>query len=109
MSNRFNARAWWAALSPEQQRTIGEMTLLSWVAPFHEISSRWQHAGETAELLLSQLMPDPRDYPEGPDLAALGIRACRQCGCTDTSAYETGCSWVAEDLCSACAQGELAL
>lgn len=27
---------------------------------------------------------------------------CRVCGCTDDHACEGGCSWVEEDLCSAC-------
>ena len=30
-------------------------------------------------------------------------RRCRRCGCTDTWACIGGCSWVAADLCSACA------
>lgn len=29
-------------------------------------------------------------------------RACRMCGCTDMRACAGGCSWVEEDLCSAC-------
>lgn len=27
---------------------------------------------------------------------------CRECGCTDDAACEGGCTWVEEDLCSAC-------
>jgi hypothetical protein len=30
------------------------------------------------------------------------IRTCRICGCTDDHACPEGCSWVEEDLCSAC-------
>lgn len=30
-------------------------------------------------------------------------RRCRTCGCTDERACLPSCSWVAEDLCSACA------
>lgn len=33
---------------------------------------------------------------------ALGIRVCRVCGCTDLSACDAGCEWVADDICSAC-------
>lgn len=33
-------------------------------------------------------------------------RACRVCGCTEDNACEGGCSWVEEDLCSACADDE---
>ena len=29
-------------------------------------------------------------------------RRCRVCGCTDDHACPGGCSWVEEDLCSAC-------
>lgn len=37
--------------------------------------------------------------------AAVPVRTCRVCGCTDDNACLTGgrpCSWVAPDLCSAC-------
>jgi hypothetical protein len=40
---------------------------------------------------------------------SVGIRRCRVCGCTDNDCHQcvekTGhpCHWVAEDLCSACA------
>ena len=37
-----------------------------------------------------------------PDLSIFGIRACRVCGCTDAVACPEGCSWVGDDLCSAC-------
>lgn len=30
------------------------------------------------------------------------VRTCRVCGCTDISACESGCWWVADDLCSNC-------
>jgi hypothetical protein len=29
-------------------------------------------------------------------------RSCRSCGCTDAFACPGGCSWVDQDLCSAC-------
>lgn len=29
-------------------------------------------------------------------------RRCRRCGCTDVAACPGGCSWVDQDLCSAC-------
>lgn len=31
-------------------------------------------------------------------------RTCRVCGCTDDHACPGGCSWVEEDLCSACVE-----
>jgi hypothetical protein len=36
-----------------------------------------------------------------------GSQTCRECGCTDERACEGGCSWVEEDLCSACADKAL--
>lgn len=31
------------------------------------------------------------------------LRRCRVCGCTDEHACPGGCSWIENDLCSACA------
>ncbi len=30
------------------------------------------------------------------------VRVCRACGCTDAEACDGGCTWVEDDLCSAC-------
>jgi len=38
-----------------------------------------------------------------PDCCACGERVCRVCGCSDLEPCLGGCSWVQEDLCSACA------
>lgn len=109
MSDRFNARAYWEALSPLQQRAVGEAALL--IALFDAWPddpscraglTRSDHAAEAGFRTLRHAIGDASRWPEGPDLAVLGIRACRQCGCTDASACADGCSWVAEDLCSAC-------
>ncbi len=35
-------------------------------------------------------------------IVAATVRRCRACGCTDNHACPEGCSWVEEDLCSAC-------
>jgi len=32
--------------------------------------------------------------------------ACRICGCTQNFACDGGCGWAAEDLCTACVEGE---
>lgn len=37
------------------------------------------------------------------ECVAVDVRACRVCGCTDDRACPGGCSWVDDDLCSACA------
>jgi len=34
----------------------------------------------------------------------LGLMKCKYCGCTDDHACEGGCSWVAKDVCSKCAE-----
>jgi hypothetical protein len=38
--------------------------------------------------------------------AGVEERHCRVCGCTEDNACEGGCSWVEDDLCSACAEKE---
>lgn len=32
----------------------------------------------------------------------IGVRSCSECACTDAYGCETGCSWVAPNLCSSC-------
>jgi hypothetical protein len=32
---------------------------------------------------------------------------CRECGCSDEAPCDGGCSWVEDDLCSACSGGLL--
>jgi hypothetical protein len=103
MSDRFDARAYWDGLSAEDQRQFGALAMLFLVAGDAVHGSRWDHAFEEAEKRIAELVPKAAHYPGGPDLAALGIRACRQCGCTDESACEDGCHWVGPDLCSRCA------
>jgi hypothetical protein len=43
------------------------------------------------------------DYSSG--LAITPLRACRKCGCADDRACDPPCSWVEDDLCSACRPG----
>lgn len=118
MTGRFDARAAWAALDDEQRQRIGEAALLLHVsteaqellcertAPTDQemrVDRRWGHAELVATRLLGEAVPIDADlYPEGPDLAALGVRACRECGCTDEFGCDGGCWWVEADLCSAC-------
>jgi hypothetical protein len=115
MTKRFDARAYWAGLTAEQQRTFGEAFVLWFFARVAETDYvgdqlsdaaklRWEHAGFTALTLMDPPDPGQKRVLEGPDLAVLGIRACRVCGCTDESACTDGCYWVAEDLCSTCSR-----
>jgi hypothetical protein len=44
--------------------------------------------------------------PPIPDLRPMGIQQCTGCGCTQEHGCRGGCSWIAEDRCSACGPGE---
>jgi hypothetical protein len=104
----FDARVFWSRLPAELQTKVGETAVLlalAMRAPLDD--SRWLHAKDEAVLRLTGLagrMWNLAPFPDEPDLAAFGIRACRSCGCTDMSGCEHGCIWVAADLCSACAR-----
>lgn len=115
MTDRFDARAYWAALTPEEQQRFGESAMLWFFSLVAETvgdqmsdvaRQRWRHASHHALNRLNPPDPGRERIFEGPDLAALGIRACRVCGCTDQSACEDGCHWVGRNLCSQCAEGQ---
>lgn len=90
MTRLFNARAAWAALDDEQRRIIGEAALLLQVCteaqqlgceidkPSREqllVDRRWHDAEQIAWIMLQRVVPVDADlFPDGPDLAALGIR-----------------------------------
>ena len=110
---RFDAHQAWAALSEDKQRAIGEAALLLQVSTEAQMlamddaastpaARRWERAEQIAWQHFATIPIDPDLYPGGPDLATLGIQACRVCGCTNEAACEDGCSWVEDDLCSAC-------
>jgi predicted nicotinamide N-methyase len=102
---RFDARAFWSELPAEAQCQLGETALLLAMAMRARLEdSRWLHARDEAVMRLGWLVRHVAQYPAGPDLAVLGIRACRECGCTDLSGCRPACCWVAADLCSTCAQ-----
>ena len=52
-----------------------------------------------AELEYTDLASLPR-----PDLSAIGVAACRGCGCTEDCACAEGCAWAEPGLCTACAE-----
>lgn len=60
---------------------------------------------ECAEQLLREqlrkVMLERHQAGLDPELGR-AVRACRVCGCTDFRACPGGCSWVEDDLCSAC-------
>lgn len=64
-------------------------TRVAWVETDAAKAARWREIGGLDQLELAWRLP----------------RACRSCGCTDEAACVVDgkpCSWVAEDLCSAC-------
>jgi hypothetical protein len=115
MTGRFDARAYWDGLTPDKQRAIGELAILLLVADDADpdlaanpaVVTRWEHARDEAQGRIDTLLPVAEDFPDGPDLAALDIRACRVCGCTDDNACADGCAWIdgdeEENLCTRCA------
>ena len=63
-------------------------------------------------VVLGNLDRHPAEETQAMRLCAHGLfipfedeadRACRVCGCTETTPCEGGCAWVEPDLCSACA------
>lgn len=113
MPARFDPRAAWAAMTEEHRAAVGEAALLLFasaeaadISPTEmsrEVGKRWEHAHQEAWRLLGEAADiDATEYPDGPDLAAIDVRACRGCGCTQHSACDGGCWRVEPDLCSSC-------
>jgi hypothetical protein len=109
---RFDAKAAWAALSPDQQRELGEAAMLlhytiegtDRTAPAEPALCWALEAGSVAAATLLRQIANPSLPSEFgiPDLTVFGIHQCRGCGCTDAHACPGGCSWVGPDLCSTC-------
>jgi hypothetical protein len=111
---RFDPVRTWQRYEATDQQLIGAAAIVLAIAEeaAHELEdprllSHWAHAGEEAQRILrlaaaSKPGASAGYYPEGPNLAPLGIRQCRVCGCTDFSGCEGGCHWVDATLCSVC-------
>ncbi|MFG1187802.1 MULTISPECIES: hypothetical protein [Xanthobacter] len=104
----------WAALPPEVQQQIGiaaiTMTLgrlgqTAGLIPDHGYAAAEIEAMQVIQQHLEQHAPEAFSNGEArlPRLSALGIRACRHCGCTDAIGCPEGCTWIAEEVCSSCA------
>lgn len=53
------------------------------------------------------LPPDAYTASDGsPRIPAFLGSVCRICGCSQMAACDAGCGWAAEDLCTACVEGE---
>lgn len=65
------------------------------------------HAAEFAELarIVAIAAADGDGEPDAHEKTPHLPGACRVCGCTWNNPCPDGCSWVEDDLCSACAEG----
>ncbi len=114
----FDAAAAWENLSEDRKRQLGIATIIQHVALIMERdgaapqSCRSPYALEAAvmasesfitTLLRDVVLPHAVAPLQRPDLAPLGVRSCRVCGCTDQSPSIEGGWWVELDLCSGCA------
>ena len=113
----FDAPATWSALSPEQQDGLGRLALVLACAlkgngadggpgPDNLVRACDIAQLETEDQLVMvyELLCGADQSPRTPNLADIGMPVCRGCGCTDDHARKWGCFWVADGLCSACAE-----
>lgn len=126
--HRFDGAAAWAALDNAQRASIGALALelvLVWhlqdlegpgpenalPAPFTRVASAAENLlMPTFEALVCVSLPyDAFEAPDGqPRVPSLLGGICRVCGCTHHDPCPEGCGWAAEDLCTACAEREVA-
>jgi hypothetical protein len=111
MTARFNTRVAFERLPLPVQLELGALGLLAGYILLE--ANRADGARNTglaaAETAVRGLLADIadarlllRDPPQIPDLSVFGVRACRECGCTDEFGCDGGCWWVGPDLCSSC-------
>ena len=99
----------WDAMSADMQRRIGVTALVAALGEAGAMGSLGHEAALDAGLaalcglVMEHLDLDPGQEPPRPDLAAIGVRACRSCGCTDAVGCPEGCSWAGDTLCTRCA------
>lgn len=107
----FDVTTAWQGLPADQQRVIGAAAIAAGLGENGAMEGRRPAVGfaaapvEAAILLgraVAAALPGP--FAEGalPDLAALGIRTCRRCGCTEQCACPDRCAWAEPDLCTSC-------
>ena len=99
----------WHRLHPKQKEILGAAAVALGVATaglgLSDDVKRYDAAAVECTALISALVEGDvlqGAPPDGLDLASLGIRQCRACGCTDNAACEGGCHWIEADLCSTC-------
>ena len=125
---RFDGAELWARLTPVQQASLGAIVLeLGVTIPLIDRVDREdvspegvdpliKRPAEAATSLLTAVLQqavalvvpadvfDAQDGPQ-PYFPRLMGGICRACACTEYDACAPACSWVAEDLCSACKPG----
>lgn len=123
-SERFNGAAAWAQLTTEAQAAIGALALelaLTWNIENRsyedDLPVRFDRAAIAArreiERALTCEIVDalPADAfvasdERLPRIPSLLGGVCSVCGCSQNDACAEGCGWAAEDLCTACVEGE---
>ncbi len=114
----FDPATVWDALPAEVQRRFALAAVIGVAAHVREVelgllhqpSAAWSTAfGEAWNTMRAIVDPDRPELadlkaPElkAPDLAAIGLRSCEICGCSDRYGCPGGCSWVGPRLCSGC-------
>ncbi len=110
IANLLNPVTCWDQLTPEQQRAfgiagivhaIGAIGFLNGTEPHQAFMAADVEGLEIMGGILTEALNDPGALPR-PDMSVIGIRFCRICGCTERCACGDGCSWIEDDLCSAC-------
>lgn len=107
----FDVRAVWDALTDAQRTEIGvsaiilalgAMAMDRHLDPFDLWDTAVCEGQDKLEAaVVAHVIAGSTTLPR-PDLAAIGVRSCERCGCTDDRACIGGCFWVAPNLCSAC-------
>jgi hypothetical protein len=108
--DRLDVSAAWDTLTFGQQRAIGLAAIVHLLGAAGALAGGGTayHAAaveglDALERAVGEALPDASAARACPDVAAIGVAACRVCGCTDAVACHGRCSWTEPDLCSSCA------
>jgi hypothetical protein len=120
----MDLRLAWEALTPEVQAQVGMAAIaiglsrLATMVEPHELVA-WQTAAQAENnyffdvaefealshigiLVEAMVLAGDIGRLRAPSLAALGVRQCTGCGCTDQCGCPGGCHWVGQLRCSSC-------
>lgn len=110
MSELFDCAKAYDAMLPADQRRLGIAGLIYGLASHAGYEPQAMDAASGEAILVFEdaasecCMPNLDVVPR-PDLAAIGVRACVACGCTDRHGCPEGCGWATEMLCTSCVPG----